>query len=176
VYGDQLQSGRLIGLVIKDERVLEVKKDSWADENHIRPGQSITQMEPRQIGGPTPETPYAPPELDMLLKIDGKTYRAHPLPERALGVHPSQIYASFGGLLLFVWTATLSNLVKRQGVIFASGLMAYGVVRILEEYIRVDEAGQFGTELSISQWISIAALLGGAILMVSSYWQAKTAD
>jgi phosphatidylglycerol:prolipoprotein diacylglycerol transferase len=176
VYGDQLQSGRLIGLVIKDERILEVKKNSWAEKNDIRPGQMITQMEPRQVGGPTPEKPYAAPELDMLLKVDGKTYRAHPLPDRALGVHPSQIYASFGGLLLFFWTASLSNLIKRQGVIFASGLMAYGVIRILEEYIRVDEAGQFGTELSISQWISIAALLGGAALMVVCYWPRRPAD
>jgi phosphatidylglycerol:prolipoprotein diacylglycerol transferase len=92
-----------------------------------------------------------------------------------LGVHPSQIYASFGGLLLFLWTASLSNLIKRQGVIFASGLMAYGVIRILEEYIRVDEAGQFGTDLSISQWISIGAILVGALVVVVSYGRAKFA-
>jgi phosphatidylglycerol:prolipoprotein diacylglycerol transferase len=142
-------NGRLVGLVINDERIISVDKNSWADKNNIQPGQTITQIEPRQVSGPTPDNPLAHPELDLLMKVDGKTMRAHPLPSRSLGVHPSQIYASFGGLLLFLWTASLSNLLKRQGLIFASGLMAYGVVRILEEYIRVDEAGQFGTELSI---------------------------
>ena len=175
VYNDQLLSGRLVGLVVKDERIINIEKDSWADKNQIQPGQTITLMEPRQIDGPTHENPLAPPELDLLLKIDGKTYRAHPLPNRSLGVHPSQIYASFGGLLLFLWTASLSNLIKRQGVIFASGLIAYGVIRILEEYIRVDEAGQFGTDLSISQWISIGAILGGAFIVVAGFRRSKFA-
>jgi phosphatidylglycerol:prolipoprotein diacylglycerol transferase len=53
--------------------------------------------------------------------------------------------------------------------------MAYGVIRILEEYIRVDEAGQFGTDLSISQWISIGAILVGALVVVVSYGRAKFA-
>ena len=175
VYNDQLLSGRLVGLVVKDERIINIEKDSWADKNQIQPGQTITLMEPRQIDGPTHENPLAPPELDLLLKIDGKTFRAHPLPHRSLGVHPSQIYASFGGLLLFLWTASLSNLIKRQGVIFASGLIAYGVIRILEEYIRVDEAGQFGTDLSISQWISIGAILGGAFIVVAGFRRSKFA-
>jgi phosphatidylglycerol:prolipoprotein diacylglycerol transferase len=175
VYTDQLLSGRLVGLVVKDERIINIEKDSWADKNQIQPGQTITLMEPRQVDGPTHENPLAPPELDLLLKIDGKTFRAHPLPNRSLGVHPSQIYASFGGLLLFLWTASLSNLIKRQGVIFASGLIAYGVIRILEEYIRVDEAGQFGTDLSISQWISIGAILGGAFIVVAGFRRSKFA-
>jgi phosphatidylglycerol:prolipoprotein diacylglycerol transferase len=51
-------------------------------------------------------------------------------------------------------------------LIFASGLIAYGLVRTLEEYIRVDEAGQFGTELSIAQWISVVAVLIGVALWV----------
>jgi phosphatidylglycerol:prolipoprotein diacylglycerol transferase len=176
VYSDQLLNGRLVGLVINDERIISVDKNSWADENNIQPGQTITQIEPRQVSGPTPDNPLAHPELDLLMKVDGKTMRAHPLPSRSLGVHPSQIYASFGGLLLFLWTASLSNLLKRQGLIFASGLMAYGVVRILEEYIRVDEAGQFGTELSISQWISIGAILGGVLIVVARLLRSGPVD
>ena len=176
VYSDQLLNGRLVGLVINDERAISVDKNSWADKNNIQPGQTITQIEPRQVSGPTPDNPLAHPELDLLMKVDGKTMRAHPLPSRSLGVHPSQIYASFGGLLLFLWTASLSNLLKRQGLIFASGLMAYGVVRILEEYIRVDEAGQFGTELSISQWISLGAILGGVLIVVARLLRSGPVD
>jgi len=39
----------------------------------------------------------------------------------------------------------------------------------------VDEAGQFGTDLSISQWISIGAILVGALVVVVSYGRAKFA-
>ncbi|MFN7291603.1 MAG: diacylglyceryl transferase, partial [Pirellula sp.] len=46
------------------------------------------------------------------------------------------------------------------------GLIAYGFVRILEELIRVDEAGQFGTSLSIATWISLAGILGGIVLLI----------
>jgi phosphatidylglycerol:prolipoprotein diacylglycerol transferase len=42
------------------------------------------------------------------------------------------------------------------------------VLRFLEEIVRVDEGGQFGTELSIAQWVSIVGILFGAILTVYS--------
>ena len=46
------------------------------------------------------------------------------------------------------------------------GLIWYGVLRNMEEWIRVDEAGQFGTSLSIAQWISLAAILLGVAIVV----------
>jgi phosphatidylglycerol:prolipoprotein diacylglycerol transferase len=45
-------------------------------------------------------------------------------------------------------------------------LIGYGISRILEEFIRVDESGQFGTSLSISQWISLVGILVGVVILV----------
>ena len=42
-----------------------------------------------------------------------------------------------------------------DGEVFAWMLTLYPVVRIVEESLRTDEPGRFGTRLSISQWISI---------------------
>jgi phosphatidylglycerol:prolipoprotein diacylglycerol transferase len=60
----------------------------------------------------------------------------------------------------------LAENVKKTGFVFGTGLIAYGVLRNMEEWIRVDEAGQFGTSLSIAQWISLAAILLGVAIVV----------
>ncbi len=75
-------------------------------------------------------------------------------------MHPAQIYASINGFLIagvlyFFWPLT-----QRQGYVFALGLLLYAIARWFEEAIRVDELGQFGTSLTIAQWISI----GGAAI------------
>lgn len=50
------------------------------------------------------------------------------------------------------------------------GFASYAVVRFILEIIRVDEAGQLGTSLSISQWVSVCvftASIGGLIWVYS---------
>jgi phosphatidylglycerol:prolipoprotein diacylglycerol transferase len=39
------------------------------------------------------------------------------------------------------------------------GFAAYAILRFVLEWVRVDEAGQFGTALSISQWVSVMVLI-----------------
>jgi phosphatidylglycerol:prolipoprotein diacylglycerol transferase len=41
----------------------------------------------------------------------------------------------------------------------------YGVSRMIEEWIRIDEAGQFGTSLSIAQWISLGGIVAGLAIL-----------
>jgi phosphatidylglycerol:prolipoprotein diacylglycerol transferase len=112
------------------------------------------------------------------LVVEGKTYNipSDELPRFSIGVHPSQIYASIGGLILFLWTSTLSPFLRRTGTLFATGLIAYGVVRSMEETIRVDESGQFGTELSISQWISILWIALGLALWCYAFCRRGISD
>jgi phosphatidylglycerol:prolipoprotein diacylglycerol transferase len=43
-------------------------------------------------------------------------------------------------------------------------MLLYPVGRFLLEMIRTDEPGQFGTDLTISQWISCLIFLGGVVL------------
>jgi len=45
-------------------------------------------------------------------------------------------------------------------------LILYGMARFVIEWIRQDEAGQFGTDLTISQWGCLGLLVIGVALMV----------
>jgi phosphatidylglycerol---prolipoprotein diacylglyceryl transferase len=168
VYMEQLESGRMIGMVARNQSIDRVIPESWAASHGIRPHQTLESIKTRAIEGPTPAAPFAPPRFDALCIVDGKQNYIEPdvLPARSLPVHPSQIYASIGGLVLFLWTMSLSQYLTKTGQIFGCGLVGYGFVRILEELIRVDEAGQFGTSLSIATWISLVGIVGGAALLV----------
>jgi phosphatidylglycerol:prolipoprotein diacylglycerol transferase len=177
-YMDQLASGRLLGIHTKsthgqDLTIDAVDPGSWAQRNGIAPGQILDSIQVGQV----PQVPslqaqamreHAPPELEGLVRTDRVRTVVRELPIRSLPVHPSQIYASITGFLLCFWSLTIPRWVQRPGLVFGSGWLAYGVLRFLEEIVRVDEGGQFGTELSIAQWVSIVGILFGAILTVYS--------
>lgn len=86
------------------------------------------------------------------------------LPARSRWTHPTQIYSAINAGLLclvlwFYWTVK-----KSDGEVFGLLLILYPIGRFLMELIRQDELGQFGTELTISQWVSIATILIGFTL------------
>ena len=176
-YMDQLATGKLLGMVTnkepslaEPEAIRAVLPNSWASQNKIEVGQTLNRVSQEMVGGITKENPLSPPVFDASVQINGRTtiVPSTSIPSQSLAVHPSQIYAAISGLLLCAWTFLLSERSKRPGVVFGSGIIGYGIFRIIEEFIRVDEAGQFGTSFSIAQWISIAAiLLGAAVLAVS---------
>lgn len=81
------------------------------------------------------------------------------------GLHPTQIYSSITAFLL----AGLTTLYFRQrpfdGAVLVVGMILYSAKRIVIEFLRGDELGQFGTMFTISQWISAAIFLGGVLLL-----------
>lgn len=173
-YMDQLASGKLIGIntpgapsTDHSQPIESVKEDSWATSAGIKAGQRLIAVEITPSLTQRPASPLAPPVLNSTVQVDTKLYRLEStqLPERSLPVHPSQIYAAVGGALLCLWTISLSTLTNRAGIVFGASLIAYGFLRIIEEIIRVDELGQFGTSLSIAQWISVLGIAGGAVLI-----------
>ncbi len=88
-------------------------------------------------------------------------FPATKLPARSLSTHPTQIYSSINAGLLclvlwFYWTVR-----KFDGEVFALMLVLYSLGRFLMELIRQDELGQFGTALTISQWVSICMIILG---------------
>jgi phosphatidylglycerol:prolipoprotein diacylglycerol transferase len=181
---DQLSSGRLLGIHTKQIEALQTAIDtvdpgSWADRNGIQPGQILDSV---QVGL-VPLTPerqaeamrkHAPAELEGLVRTDRVRTVVRELPARSLPVHPSQIYASITGFLLCFWSLCIPRWVQRPGLVFGSGWLVYGILRFLEEIVRVDEGGQFGTELSIAQWVSIVGILFGAILTVYSWSRSRS--
>ena len=86
-------------------------------------------------------------------------------PDRSLPVHPTQLYSSLNAALLFAVLWFLFPFRTRDGVVFGVLMTVYPVTRFLLEIVRTDEPGVLGTQFTISQTISLAALL----LMVV-YW------
>ena len=176
-YMDQLVSGKLLGIEAESDpsgdsapSIVQVKPDSWASTNDIHKGQKLIAVKELQVDGPSPSDSLAAPVFEAMIQVGNRKLQVAggSLPKRSVPVHPSQIYAAISGLVLCLWTILFSTMTKRRGMVFGAGLVAYGVQRIIEEIIRVDEAGQFGTSLSIAQWISFGGIVLGVGLMVSS--------
>ncbi|MFN9605494.1 MAG: prolipoprotein diacylglyceryl transferase [Planctomycetota bacterium] len=174
-YMDQLEHGRLLGMRTRkgsgDSREIEsVDANGWAASRGLKAGQVLDDMK-IIILPPPPDKPTASPEFVASLIVDGKRMEVpvQAFPKRSLPVHPSQIYASISGLLLCLWTLSIAPWVQRPGFVFGAGLVGYGIIRILEEIIRVDEQGVFGTPLSISQWISVLGIVAGLVILFWSF-------
>ncbi len=86
------------------------------------------------------------------------------LPAQSLPVHPTQIYSSVNALLLclLLWMYWYHR--RSDGEVFALMLILYPIGRFMIEIIRNDEAGQFGTEWTISQWVSVGTIVVGFAL------------
>lgn len=86
------------------------------------------------------------------------------LPDHSLGVYPTQILAAINAALLAAMLWFYFPFRRGHGQVFALGIVLYSITRFLLELIRRDEAGQFGTNLTISQWVSILVVAGGLAL------------
>lgn len=147
-------------------RVAYVAPGSSAEQAGVKKGDLI-----RGIAG----TPFASlAEAQQLLALsvsgvelelsDGRVLRwaISAPPARTAPIHPAQLYAAVdaGLLALLLWLAYPFR--RREGEIAALLLTIQPISRILLEIVRVDERGQFGTELTISQWVSVGILLVAA--------------
>lgn len=86
------------------------------------------------------------------------------LPDDAAGslpIHPTQLYSVVDGVLLCLLTLAYYPIRARDGSVVTLALLTYPVTRFFIERLRGDEMGQFGTSLTIAQWISLAMLAGG---------------
>ncbi len=83
---------------------------------------------------------------------------------RSIPLHPTQIYSAINALLLTFLTWSWFRHRRRDGEAMALGLLTYPIARITIEFLRSDEAGQFGTPFTISQWISAVLFLIGVLL------------
>lgn len=82
-------------------------------------------------------------------------------PERSAPVHPAQVYAAVdaGLLALLLWFVYPFR--RRDGEVTALMFTLHPPSRFLLEIVRADEGGQFGTGLTISQWVSIGLFVIG---------------
>ena len=83
------------------------------------------------------------------------------LPDRSARTHPTQIYSAINALLLSMVLWYFWTLKHRDGQVFALMLILYPIGRFLMEFVRQDEAGQFGTGFTISQLVSLGMVVIG---------------
>ena len=81
-----------------------------------------------------------------------------------LPLHPTQLYSSIDGLVLFALLNAYYPLRRRDGEVMGLMILAYPIARFLIEYLRNDE-GVFVAGMTISQTISVGIFLGGLL-----YW------
>jgi phosphatidylglycerol:prolipoprotein diacylglycerol transferase len=86
---------------------------------------------------------------------------AQSLPGRSLKIHPTQIYAAVNAFLLCGLLYFWHSIRTFAGQVFALLMILYPISRFLEEMIRTDEQGMFGTQFSIGQWVSLATIAVG---------------
>lgn len=95
------------------------------------------------------------------LGIGGNIYRLSMLPgakDHSLPVHPTQIYSTIDAILLCLFLIAYYPYRRRDGELAALTMILHPISRFLIEIIRNDESTQFGTNLTISQIISLGIL------------------
>lgn len=173
-YMEQMDNGRLFGI----ESEVPVAADGVRVVHRVEAGSLAGEMglvegERFVVQGPDPlrlaaAVQWQVDEPALAVQVTGFGSGTHPvppgrLPPRARPIHPTQIYAAVNAGLLCLVLWFLGDHRRFEGEIFATLIVAYPVARFLEEMIRQDETGIFGTPLTISQWISVFLLGFGVV-------------
>jgi phosphatidylglycerol:prolipoprotein diacylglycerol transferase len=87
-----------------------------------------------------------------------------PEATQSLAVHPTQIYESLIGLLLFVLVMGVRRYRRFSGQTFVAFTLGYAVLRYFVETLRADEQRGNVGPLSTSQFIGVCTFLAGAAL------------
>ncbi len=99
----------------------------------------------------------------------GMVFPAGSVPVRIFGqipIHPSQLYASAGGFVIFGLLLLLERWLRFRGSVFALFFLFYGLQRFLVDFTRhyeVEQVLMFGW--SNNQWISVGLMIGGVALL-----------
>jgi hypothetical protein len=120
-------------------------------------------------------------ELGSLLEAQSYPSRANPQRQtsvseleelargcRSMPVHPAQLYATVGAMLLSLLLGMVFYRRKRHGMVIGLVLLLYPIQRTLEEIIRADNP-QDVAGLTVSQSISLGLFLLGLVYLVVLY-------
>ncbi len=78
-------------------------------------------------------------------------------------LHPTQLYHSLSGLIIFILLIAAKKKVRQPGQLFALFLMLYALFRFVVEFFRGDFRGHLGF-LSVTQWIVCLVFVLGVSL------------
>lgn len=177
-YISQLERGQLLGLELNSQKlpaaIQSVQAGSPAESEGVQAGDRVRGIRLHSVipeladssgidkSNPTAASPVA---IELILDSGRRWFPPASLPLKSLPVHPSQIYASINALLLCLVMWFLQPVMTRRGTVLFSGIALYALSRFLLEWIRTDEKGQFGTQLTIAQWIAVISGLASVVAL-----------
>lgn len=173
-YGRQLQLGQIHGFTLAERDDGEVyislvKPVSVAAEQGLSAGAAVRAINGQEVTklNDAQELMYrAGPRVSLVTDRGNYAIDIGQMPRRSEPVQPAQIYSAINGFAIFLFLWFYYPFRRQDGEVFALLLTIYPVTRILLEWVRVDEAGRFGTSFTISQWISVGLLVAVAVLWV----------
>jgi phosphatidylglycerol:prolipoprotein diacylglycerol transferase len=106
-------------------------------------------------------------ECNLPWAVTFRNPEANELTGVPLGVplHPSQLYESFGELLIFGFLLWYFRRVPREGTVIGWYLVLYSGLRFAIEFVRHHDQSLV-SGLSLTQWISIATFCAGVWLLI----------
>lgn len=107
--------------------------------------------------------------LTLSVKRGDKNLDVGPFAPRTIGLHPTQVYSSIGGFLIFCLLSAYAPLKRHDGELLVLLLWTYPLVRFLEESLRNDTplyTVAWLPTMTLSQYISIAIFAAGCLLAI----------
>jgi phosphatidylglycerol---prolipoprotein diacylglyceryl transferase len=149
--------------------VQRVEPGKPAEQAGVRPGDILTHINGKEVAD-FEEAQAALGLSGKIVELTTSTGSVRRIthedwPGRSLPIHPTQLYAALDAGLLALVLWLLYPFRRRDGEIFALLITIHPITRIMLEFIRSDEPGQFGTALTISQWISL-----GFLVFAAGFW------
>ncbi|MDR1065865.1 MAG: prolipoprotein diacylglyceryl transferase [Clostridiales bacterium] len=112
------------------------------------------------------QTAYIAPEvLSKTVEAAGARY---------IQVHPTFLYESALCLSIVIFLDIYTRFKKARGEILAIYLMAYGIGRFFIEGLRTDQLHVWGTNIAVSQIVSVIAALIGLLIFIIRRAMLKT--
>ncbi len=182
VYRDQVRDGDLLGLSIHpvSREIEQVRVPSLAAKAGLQVGSKVDLIAEDQSyrAAAPPDVPLEDAPTGVIATVDGRRYRWSPeeLPPLALPVHAAQLFSSISALALCLVLCAISHWRPREGTVMMLGFAGYATIRFGLEIVRVDEAGQFGTSFSISQWVSIVVFIVSIAALIWIFCRARSVD
>src|SRR5262249_13747847 len=147
--------------------VAYVAPSSAAASSGVKPGDHVRAINGTKVTA-LAEARRKLTAADIALEVetaDGRVLRwTNSPPPRSVPIHPAQLYAAIDAGLLAALLWFYFPFRRRDGEVFALLVTLHPISRFLLEMIRSDEPGQFGTSLTISQWLSLAILAAACVL------------
>ena len=99
---------------------------------------------------------------DLLPALGCDFTHSESLAPKGVPLHPTQVYSSLNGLLIFLVLVGLKRIKRFEGQIFWTYVLLSGVTRFILEYFRGDERGMF-----LQGMFSTSQLLGLIMVVIA---------